>query len=254
MTILIWQYPEAGDTQISSQCWHWHPPNCCKSQKMEEVCFRPVQTLQMSTDHRPCSEYMQGCSRQWSLHLEAQLCDQLYCELYWWKVHSVQWLARVHGTRRWFYSSWDLCDYRKAGHCDHWQPQASNPPLWTHLPCWEEHRHTKHWEKQQICSLHHWYHSSQLQGELFWGVNKGIPQLQKPFHTEHTAQICQTQHHKVTVQVKHLRPQPDSLLSHLLVQGRAHLPRAPLPPPTLGEQEGCCLLLIDYNYGVFCVK
>ena len=54
--------------------------------------------------------------------------------------------------------------------------------------------------------------------------------------------------------VKHLCPVPHSLLPHLLVQGRAHLLRAPLPPSTLCDQEGCGLLLIEYTYGAFCVK
>ena len=149
------------------------------------------------------------------------------------------------------YSFWALCDCTKAGHCDHWQPQEINPPLWTHLSSWEEYWHTKHWEKQQICSLHHWHHTSKLQSELLWGVNKGIPFNKKPFHTEHTPQVYQTEHHKVTFQVKHLCPLPHSLLSHILVQGRALLLGAPLPPPTIGEQEGYCFLLIDYTLGSF---
>ena len=46
--------------------------------------------------------------------------------------------------------------------------------VWTHLSSWEEHWHTKHWEKQQICSLYHWHHTSELQSELLWVSTKGI--------------------------------------------------------------------------------
>ena len=53
---------------------------------------------------------------------------------------------------------------------------------------------------------------------------------------------------QVTVQIKHLCSVPHSLLSHLPVQGRAHLPRAPLSPPTPDVQEGCCLLLILFFF------
>ena len=90
--------------------------------------------------------------------------------------------------------------------------------------------------------------------ELFWGVNQGFPQHQKPFHTDHTPQVCQTKYYEVTIQVKHLCPLPHSLLSHLLVQRRAHILGTPLSPPTIGDQEGYCLHLIEYTYGVFCVK
>ena len=57
------------------------------------------------------------------------------------------------------------------------------------------------------------------------------------FTKEHTSQVCQTEHQKGTVQVKHLRHLPHSLHQHLPVQGQAHLPRAPLPPPTQGDHE-----------------
>ena len=53
---------------------------------------------------------------------------------------------------------------------------------------------------------------------------------------------------------KHICPVPQSLLSHISVQGRDHLLRAPLPPSTFCDQEGCGLLLIEYTYGAFCVK
>ena len=72
--------------------------------------------------------------------------------------------------------------------------------------------------------------------ELFWGVIQGFPQHQKPFHTDHTPQVCQTKYFEVTIQVKHLCPLPHSLLSHLLVQGRAHILGTPLSPPTIGDQ------------------
>ena len=85
-------------------------------------------------------------------------------------------------------------------------------------------------------------------------VNQGIPQHQKPFHTEHTAQICQTWHHQDTVQVKHICTQPHSLISHFPLQGRAHLHGAPLPSPTFGDQDqDCDCNLIDIHFmGPFC--
>ena len=45
-----------------------------------------------------------------------------------------------------------------------------------------------------------------------------------------------------------------TLISHLLVQGQAHLIRASLSPLTFGDQEGYCLFLIKSTYGVFCVN
>ena len=97
------------------------------------------------------------------------------------------------------------------------------------------------------------HHTSKLQGELFRSVNQGIPQHQKPFHTEHTAQICQTWHHQDTVQVKHICTQPHSLISHFPLQGRAHLHGAHLPSPTFGDQDqDCDCNLIDIHlWGLF---
>ena len=97
-----------------------------------------------------------------------QILSVIHNNLKYYLVWSVY--HKAHCTRRWFYSTWTMCDFTEAGHCDHWQSQEGHPPFWTHLPSRKEYWHSQHWEKQQICPLHHWYHSSQLQSGLFWGV------------------------------------------------------------------------------------
>ena len=101
-----------------------------------------------------------------------------------------------------------------------------------------------------LCCRHH---STKMQSELLRSVDQGIPQLQKPFHTQRIAQVCEIRHFKITVQVQHLCPLPDRLLPHLFVQGRAGLPGAPLPPSTPCDQKGNCLYVINLHLYIFCL-
>ena len=52
---------------------------------------------------------------------------------------------------------------------------------------------------------------TKMQSELLWSVDQGIPQHQKPFHTERIAKVCEIRHFEIAVQVQHLCPLPSWL-------------------------------------------
>ena len=93
-----------------------------------------------------------------------------------------------------------------------------------------------------LCCRHH---STKMQSEMLRSVDQGIPQHEKPFHTQWIAQVREIRHFKITVQVQHLCPLPDRLLPHLFVQGWAGVPGAPLSPSTSSDKEGNCLHVIN---------
>ena len=157
----------------------------------------------------------------------------------------VQWTAWAHSPWRRLDPSWTLCDSTEAGHCDYWQSQTNHPSVWAHMPVWEKHRSSKLGENKQVLSLCCRHHSTKMQSLLLRSVDQGIPQHEKPFHTQWIAQVCEIRHFKITVQVQHLCPLPDCLLPHLFVQGWAGVPGAPLSPSTSSDKEGNCLYVIN---------
>ena len=144
-------------------------------------------------------------------------------------------------------------------HCNHWQSQEFHTSLlWTHLPSWEEYidtRNTKKSKKVAPYTTDITHLSCKV--NCFEVSTKGLFNIRN--HS-----TLNTLHRFVKPNIT--RPKFKSFLpsashsQHPITSScarrgmGAHLLRAPIHPPTLGDQEGYCLILIEYTCGVFCAK